>query len=122
MAVRAILSAWFDRLEERFSYSFYCTLAVPFLLLTCIALTFLQQKSGPNKSTLYECSQRKCFSFLSSASLAGGTSFLHCDLLPVEDDHGKIQKLVKFFQEKNWVSNVFSVFIETWRSGKAWKS
>ncbi|XP_078369524.1 uncharacterized protein LOC144653411 isoform X2 [Oculina patagonica] len=40
------------------------------------------------------------------ASLAGGTSFLHCDLLPVEDDHGKIQKLVKFFQEKNWAGIV----------------
>ena len=57
------------------------------------------------------------FSFLFPASLAGGTSFLHCDLLPVEDDHGKIQKLVKFFQEKNWVSNVFSVCIETSSGG-----
>ena len=40
------------------------------------------------------------------ASLAGGTSFLHCELVPIEDDHGKIRKLVKFFQEKNWVSNI----------------
>ena len=50
------------------------------------------------------CPQTASFIFvLFSVSLAGGTSFLHCDLIPVEDDHGKIKKLVKFFQEKNWV-------------------
>jgi len=54
--------------------------------------------------------------------LVGGTSYWHCDLLPVEDDHGKIQKLVKFFQEKKWVSNIFRVCMEIWESGKAWKS
>lgn len=53
--------------------------------------------------------------------MAGGTCYWHCDLLPVEDDHGKIQKLVKFFQEKKWVSNVFKVCMEIWKSGKAWK-
>ena len=49
---------------------------------------------------------------------------MHCDLLPVEDDHGKIKKLVKYFQEKNWVrlltlSNIiyfhsFHVYIATY--------
>ena len=30
---------------------------------------------------------------------------MHCELVPVEDNHGKIKKLIKFFQEKNWVRN-----------------
>ena len=68
-------------------------------------------------SSLRKC----CFSFPFPASLAGGTSFLHCDLLPVEDDRGKIQKLVKFFQQKKWVSNVFRVCMEIQKSGKAWE-
>lgn len=40
------------------------------------------------------------------ATLAGGASLLHCDLLPVKDDHGKIKKLINFFQEKNWAGIV----------------
>ena len=50
------------------------------------------------------CFQTGSFVFVQfSASQVGGASFVHCDLLPVEDDHGKIKKLVKYFQEKNWV-------------------
>ena len=30
---------------------------------------------------------------------------MHCELVPVEDNRGKIKKLIKFFQEKNWVRN-----------------
>ena len=57
-----------------------------------------------NKLLYVQCCFQTGSFVLFSASLAGGLSFLHCDLLPVEDDNGKIKKLVKFFQEKNWVS------------------
>ncbi|XP_029195174.2 LOW QUALITY PROTEIN: uncharacterized protein LOC114960864 [Acropora millepora] len=40
------------------------------------------------------------------ASHVGGANFVHCELVPVEDNHGKIKKLIKFFQEKNWAGIV----------------